>query len=118
MPVASKRKHRSGARAAFGGEPRACQSLENVRGGGVGRRFAGTPQAPRIRQLLGDSTTFDFTPWHGAIDFVFIDACHDYAFAKSDTANALRLAPRGVIVWSRFPRVSAPRPPRRRSCRA
>ena len=73
--------------------------MANVRGGGVGQRFAGRPEAQRIRQLLGDSTTFDFSPYHGAIDFAFIDACHDYAFVKSDTANALRMVPRGVIVW-------------------
>lgn len=73
--------------------------MENVRAGGVGQRFAGRPEARRIRQLLGDSTTFDYAPYAGAIDFVFIDACHDYAFVKSDTANALRMAPRGVIVW-------------------
>jgi len=73
--------------------------VENVRGGGVGRRFSGRPEAEHIRQLIGDSTNFDYTPWRGAIDLAFIDACHDYAFVKSDTANALRMVPRGVIVW-------------------
>jgi len=73
--------------------------VENIRGGGVGRRFAQTPQAQRIHQLWGDSTTFDYTPYEGTMDFAFIDACHDYAFAKSDTAKALRLVRRGTIVW-------------------
>ena len=73
--------------------------VQNVRDGGVGQRFIGKAAAQRIHQLLGDSTKFDYRPYHGTIDFVFIDACHDYAFAKSDTANALRMCPDGVIVW-------------------
>lgn len=73
--------------------------VENIRGGGVGRRFLGTPEAGRIHQLWGDSKAFDYSPFEGGMDFVFIDACHDYTFVKSDTANALRMVSRGVIVW-------------------
>ncbi len=73
--------------------------VDNVRSGGVGSKFRGVPAAKRIHQLLGDSTTFDYAPYEGSIDLVFIDACHDYRFVKSDTANALRMVRNGVILW-------------------
>ncbi len=66
----------------------------------IGRDFVGTPEAQRIEQLAGDSRTFDYTPWHGRCDFVWVDACHDYEFVVADTASALRLCrPRGWIGW-------------------
>jgi len=53
-----------------------------------------------IVELLGNSKTFDFSPYFEKIDFVFIDANHSYAYVKSDTENALRLlTPNGVILW-------------------
>src|SRR5690606_750981 len=62
--------------------------------------FCGTPEARRIHQLWGDSRTFDCSPYQGTCDLVFIDACHDYEFAASDTQKALRLvSPTGVVVW-------------------
>ncbi|GEM_PF-1316148 len=54
----------------------------------------------RIVELFGDSMTFDFSPYHGKIDLLFVDANHSYAYVKSDTHNAFRmLAPGGVILW-------------------
>ncbi len=74
--------------------------VQNVRLGGVGSRFHGAPEASRISQLLGDSTRFDYTPYLGSMDLVFVDACHDYDFVRSDTLNALRLIrPGGVVIW-------------------
>jgi len=73
--------------------------VENVRAGGVGCRFASLPESQRIKQLLGNSSTFDFTAYYGSVDFAFVDACHDYAFVKTDTGNALRMAPCGVVIW-------------------
>lgn len=62
--------------------------------------FEGTPSEGRITRLFGNSRTFDYTPWHGTIDMVFIDGGHDVATVKSDTENALRLIrPDGVIAW-------------------
>jgi predicted O-methyltransferase YrrM len=73
---------------------------QNVAAGGVGRRFMGTPESSRIRQLLGDSTKFDYQPYAGSMDLVFVDACHQYEFVRSDSANALRLVrPGGVVLW-------------------
>lgn len=66
-----------------------------------GARFQGMPQAAQITQLLGDSATFDFTPWHGKMDFVFIDGSHAYEYVVSDTKNALKLlkSEGGMLVW-------------------
>ena len=57
----------------------------------------------KIEQLFGDSRTFDFQPFYGQIDLVFVDGGHDYEIARSDTRNALKmLSPTGVIVWDEF----------------
>lgn len=66
----------------------------------VGCEFRGTPEAARITQLSGDSRTFDFSRWKGVMDFVWVDACHDYEFVVADTARALELAaPGAVVAW-------------------
>ncbi len=65
-----------------------------------GARFAGTPQAKQIVQLLGDSAQFDFSPYHGQAELIFIDGSHAYAYVKSDTARALDIAAdSAVIIW-------------------
>lgn len=65
-----------------------------------GARYADCPEAARIRQLYGDSQTFDFSPWYGRADLVFVDASHQYEHVKKDTATAFRLlAPCGAIAW-------------------
>jgi predicted O-methyltransferase YrrM len=69
-----------------------------------GEAYRKTPEAERITTLLGDSATFDFTPYAGTIDVVFVDGAHTYAYVKSDTENALRMvAPEGVIAWDDYP---------------
>jgi predicted O-methyltransferase YrrM len=66
----------------------------------VGGRFHGTPEADQITSLLGDSTTFDFTPWHGTIDLVLVDCDHSYLPARSDTEAALAmLTASGLAIW-------------------
>ena len=76
--------------------------LENAHAG-VGSRFADAPEATRIEQLLGDSRLFDFSPWFGSIDFVIVDAGHEYECAVADTTNAFRLVrPGGVVVWDDY----------------
>jgi len=68
-----------------------------------GARFRGTPEAARITQLFGDSATFDFSPYFGTMDLVFIDGSHSYDYVKSDTEAALRLlSDRGTIVWDDY----------------
>ena len=69
-----------------------------------GSAFRDTPEAARIQTLQGDSATFDFTPYLGKMDMVFIDASHSYSYVKSDTEAALRmLSPTGTILWHDYP---------------
>lgn len=66
-----------------------------------GERFLRTPQEKYIQQLWGDSATFDFSPYHGKIDLVFIDGAHSKDYVESDTKNALQLIKPegGIIIW-------------------
>jgi len=68
-----------------------------------GSAFKGTAVAEKIRQLFGDSQSFDFAPYKNTIDMVFLDADHTYEFVKKDTEAALDLlSPRGIIVWDDY----------------
>jgi predicted O-methyltransferase YrrM len=69
----------------------------------VGSIYRATAYASKITQLLGSSLTFDFTPYHGSCDLIFVDADHSYDFVKVDTATALKLLrPGGVIIWDDY----------------
>jgi hypothetical protein len=69
----------------------------------VGSAYRHTQYSSRIQQLYGNSKTFDYTPFLGKVDFVFIDADHTYEGVKSDTAKAFELLrPGGVIVWDDY----------------
>lgn len=48
----------------------------------VGEEFRGCPEESKITKLVGDSRTFDYSPWNDTCDFVWVDACHDYAFVE------------------------------------
>lgn len=75
----------------------------------VGHYFAGTPHARKIKQLLGDSLSFDFAPYRGTVDLAFVDAGHTYQYMNSDTKNALSmLSPGGVVLWHDYMRVLHP----------
>ncbi len=53
--------------------------------------------------LIGDSATFDFTPYYDRIGLFFIDGAHSYEYVRSDTLNAVRCcAEGGVIVWDDY----------------
>ncbi|HEX6133447.1 MAG TPA: class I SAM-dependent methyltransferase [Longimicrobiales bacterium] len=68
--------------------------------------FDDRPEADRIECLYGDSATFDFSPWRGAVDLFFIDGAHSYEYVRSDTARALEcVRPGGVVAWHDFGRV-------------
>lgn len=56
--------------------------------------------AGRIKQLLGDSASFDFSDYLGTCGLVFVDGSHAYEYAWKDSITALELVtPGGVIVW-------------------
>lgn len=64
------------------------------------RIYQNYPEKNKVRELFGDSSQYDFSPYKGKIDLVFIDGNHSYDFVKSDTENALEmLTERGVIIW-------------------
>ena len=65
-----------------------------------GARYRGTDAEAAITQLYGDSGAFDFTPWHGAMDFVFVDGSHAYRYVVNDSLHAIAMTkPGGTIVW-------------------
>jgi predicted O-methyltransferase YrrM len=64
------------------------------------QKFSGRGGA-RITQLLGDSASFDYAPYRGMQDLVFIDGAHSYDYVKRDTETALSLLRdgKGFIFW-------------------
>lgn len=69
----------------------------------VGSVYRGTNQVSKIRQLYGNSLTFDFGPFRDSVDLVFVDANHTYDCVKSDTEKAFELLrPNGVIIWDDY----------------
>jgi hypothetical protein len=56
-----------------------------------GTRFRGTDVEPRITQLYGDSAAFDFAPYSGSIDFMFVDGSHALEYVLQDSITALEL---------------------------
>lgn len=66
-----------------------------------GARFKNRPEGAKIRQLYGDTARFDFAPYEGRMDFVFIDAAHSFEYVMNDSKIALRLLQqgKGVILW-------------------
>jgi predicted O-methyltransferase YrrM len=68
-----------------------------------GEAFRGTGESERITQLWGDSATFDYGPYAGQMDFVYVDGAHSYEYVRSDSQRALELlTPRGTIVWDDY----------------
>jgi hypothetical protein len=43
-----------------------------------GEAFRGSTESDRITQLWGDSATFDYGPYAGKMDFVYVDGAHSY----------------------------------------
>jgi predicted O-methyltransferase YrrM len=73
------------------------QDLKFVRKERVGIKI---DASANILQLYGDTARFDFSPWYGTRDLVFVDACHEYEYVRNDTDVAFRLShSRGLIIW-------------------
>lgn len=70
---------------------------------GIGALYKRSPAGVKVRQLLGDSTSFDFSSFHNTINFVFIDGGHSLRCVRSDTENAFKMLTKsGIIVWHDF----------------
>ena len=64
------------------------------------RRFLSSTVEAQVRQLYGDSATFDYSPYQGRCDVVFVDGAHSLKYVESDTRAALQLVrPGGVVIW-------------------
>lgn len=61
--------------------------------------------ARRITQLLGDSVTFDWTPYERRAGLAFVDGSHAYEYVRKDTETALRLVAKGgIVLWHDYGR--------------
>jgi predicted O-methyltransferase YrrM len=86
-----------GARPAALGTQRGDLPLEAQ---SVGEAFRDGPWASSIHQHLGDSAGFDFSPFHGRTDLVFVDGAHTARYTLNDSRAALAMAgERGVVLW-------------------
>jgi len=66
----------------------------------VGELYRNTLNAERVTQLLGNTKTFDFAPYYKRMDFVWVDACHEYDFVLNDTEVAIKVCRAGGwIAW-------------------
>lgn len=70
----------------------------------VGEAFRdSTEYDGRIVQHHGNSRTFDFSPWHGKVDLVFIDGSHEYEDVLADSRTALRMIREGgIVIWDDY----------------
>lgn len=76
------------------------EDLKYMQGSISGVRIRGSDAEPRVRRLFGDSGTFDFTPYTGAIDLCFVDGAHSRDYVLNDTEHAMRMTHAGsVILW-------------------
>ncbi len=63
-------------------------------------RFLESEEKQKIKILYGDSASFDFSPYHGKIDFIFVDGAHTYEYVMNDSKRALEMAsPNAIIIW-------------------
>lgn len=66
----------------------------------IGELYRNSPYASRVTQILCDSRELDTTPYAGQMDFIFIDASHEYEFVKNDSEKAFQMVSRGgIIAW-------------------
>jgi len=56
-----------------------------------------------VVQHWGDSATFDFGPWHGSVDLVYVDGAHSHEYVRADSQTAFELVcESGAIVWDDY----------------
>lgn len=66
----------------------------------IGEFYKNTPYSSQITQLSGDTKKYNFDEFSKSMDFVWVDACHDYPFVVNDTEVALRSCKSGGwIAW-------------------
>jgi hypothetical protein len=71
--------------------------------GGFMRAYEGQPEQERIIQHLGDSATFEFAPFYGTCQLVYVDGAHSHEYVEHDTREALRMvADPGAVIWDDY----------------
>jgi hypothetical protein len=67
----------------------------------VGYHFLGKQTPGRVHQLWGDSKSFDFSPYVGTCQIVFVDGDHFEPGVSTDSNTAVRLVDRqnGIVLW-------------------
>jgi predicted O-methyltransferase YrrM len=67
------------------------------------RLFEELPAEAKVEQHWSDSVTFDFAPFGGSCDLVYIDGAHTKQYVERDSQNALSiLSETGAIVWDDY----------------
>lgn len=75
------------------------------RGKEGGLAFEGRQEAQRIHCLYGDSASFDFSPYRGAVDLFFVDGAHSYEYVRNDSLRAFECCRSGgVVAWHDYGR--------------
>ena len=70
---------------------------------GFMRAYEGQPEQERIIQHLGDSATFEFAPFYGTCQLVYVDGAHSHEYVEHDTREALRMvADPGAVIWDDY----------------
>lgn len=65
-----------------------------------GERFIGHPAASKIRQVFGDSASFDFAEYRNSVDVAFIDGSHAYEYVLNDSEKVFTIMrDGGLIIW-------------------
>ena len=65
-----------------------------------GERFIGHPKSHKIKQVFGDSATFNFETYNQTIDLAFIDGSHAYDYVLNDSEKVFKLMREGgFIIW-------------------
>ena len=70
----------------------------------VGSAFSADPSyRGRILSHRCNAQTFDYEPFRGGCDLVFVDASHDYADVAHDSRRALEImSEKGVVIWDDY----------------
>jgi hypothetical protein len=67
------------------------------------RAFEGRPEGKRVVQHFCDSATFDYAPFYGSCEFVYVDGAHSSEYLRNDTTAAFEMvSDRGAIVWDDY----------------
>lgn len=80
--------------------PLACGDQTYINKPVSGARISSQARSEKITQLQGDSGKFDFSPYFGQVDLMFVDGSHSFEYVLSDTEAAWKMVkPGGWIFW-------------------